>query len=506
MTTRVLGLDIQEEQLCAVVVEQRAAEVFVLSCASVEVKGIHEVPLVLPDLLQQLESYTGPCVLGLPLSVISLRNLILPFTDRKKINQVLPLELEEQLLEPMDQQIIDFKITGRKEAGSVVLVAALEKEYLHSFLPALEKNDLVVRAVIPTMNALVHEYLDGMVGNDIGLFLYADAHAMNMALVSEGKVVFLRRIAYPDHIFVHSLFDLQNEVSAPDQNEARKSVTRLCNSIKNSLYHFQHENGVPKSVQRTVLSGSIVGKNWWYEMIGQELDLKVTIRPPRQKKSGIQFSSPVREQWNPRLYDSALALALTGLKKKQMAVDLNFLQGEFAPPKLYLSKRALVAAAGSFFIICLAVIGFLLINYRSLDSRSANLQEEMVKVFKSTFPEAVMVKGIDPLAQMKSKLREVKTSEVSIPLFSGEKRVLELLADISDRIPKEISLHVSRMVIDQESVQVKGTTDAYNNVDVIKNKLAASPRYGEVKIVSATADKNKNSIRFEIHLQLAESS
>lgn len=84
--------------------------------------------------------------------------------------------------------------------------------------------------------------------------------------------------------------------------------------------------------------------------------------------------------------------------------------------------------------------------------------------------------------------------------------MLEILADISGRIPKDLSLHVSRLVIDQESVQIKGTTDAYNNVDVIKNKLAASTRYVEVKIVSATADKKKGSIRFEIRLQLVEAS
>jgi general secretion pathway protein L len=107
---------------------------------------------------------------------------------------------------------------------------------------------------------------------------------------------------------------------------------------------------------------------------------------------------------------------------------------------------------------------------------------------------------------MQSKLREVQGSEVSLPLFSGEKRVLEILADISERVPKDLSLHVSRLVIDKESVQVKGTTDAFNNVDVIKNKLAASPRYTEVKIVSAAADKKKGAIRFEIRLQLGEAS
>ena len=91
-----------------------------------------------------------------------------------------------------------------------------------------------------------------------------------------------------------------------------------------------------------------------------------------------------------------------------------------------------------------------------------------------------------------------------MPLFTREKRILAILADISTLVPADVSLHVSRMLIDQDSVKIKGTTDAFNNVNTIKNLLARSPRFSEVTIVSATKAKDKNIIRFEINLQLGE--
>ncbi|MCI5165128.1 MAG: hypothetical protein D3903_03295 [Candidatus Electrothrix sp. GM3_4] len=58
-------------------------------------------------------------------------------------------------------------------------------------------------------------------------------------------------------------------------------------------------------------------------------------------------------------------------------------------------------------------------------------------------------------------------------------------------------------MIDQDSVKITGTTDAFNNVNTIKNLLTESDRYSEVTIVSATKGNENEGIRFEIKLQLA---
>jgi general secretion pathway protein L len=126
----------------------------------------------------------------------------------------------------------------------------------------------------------------------------------------------------------------------------------------------------------------------------------------------------------------------------------------------------------------------------------------MVAIFKKTFPGVTKVQ--DPFVEMQARLKSAQGPASPGPLLYGNKRVLALLADISARIPATLSLRVSRLAIDRESVSLKGTTDTFNSVETIKSSLSASPQFKSVQIVSATADKEKKNgaIRFEVQLQL----
>ena len=82
--------------------------------------------------------------------------------------------------------------------------------------------------------------------------------------------------------------------------------------------------------------------------------------------------------------------------------------------------------------------------------------------------------------------------------------MIPLLADISRRMPASLAFKVGRLSIDRDGVAMKGTTDTYNGVEMIKAALAASPQFKSVRIVTATADKGKKdgAIRFEVQMQL----
>ena len=82
--------------------------------------------------------------------------------------------------------------------------------------------------------------------------------------------------------------------------------------------------------------------------------------------------------------------------------------------------------------------------------------------------------------------------------------VLELLKDISQRVPKSLNVHVTRMVIDPEAVRINGKTDTFNSVDNIKNELGASAYFSAVTISSANLDRAGRQVQFEIKLQRAQ--
>jgi len=221
-----------------------------------------------------------------------------------------------------------------------------------------------------------------------------------------------------------------------------------------------------------------------------------------QRQTGVLLKEVPEEGWDPGTYDHALALGLQGLRKK---VSVNFRKDEFAPPRLLLASRQQLIAASVLGAVLLAgIVTFLGIGYRDLQARYNELGGKMDTMFRETFPEATRV--VDPLVQMKTQLRNVEAPATATPIFSGDKRTLNILADISERIPESVEIHVSRLVIDEESVSIKGTTDTFNNVNLIQGVLRKSPEYEDVAIVSAAVEKDSGLIRFELRLRAAGAS
>ena len=144
-------------------------------------------------------------------------------------------------------------------------------------------------------------------------------------------------------------------------------------------------------------------------------------------------------------------------------------------------------------------LGYMGFDYLSLKKRYDETGNMMLTLFKETFPERTKVS--DPLLEMKANLKNIQAPAIATPVFSGEKRSLNILADISGRVPNSVKIEVSRIVIDQNSVHMKGVTDTFNNVNIIQGSLRKSPLYDDVDRGSAAADKDSSMIRFELRMQ-----
>jgi tRNA threonylcarbamoyladenosine modification (KEOPS) complex Pcc1 subunit len=59
------------------------------------------------------------------------------------------------------------------------------------------------------------------------------------------------------------------------------------------------------------------------------------------------------------------------------------------------------------------------------------------------------------------------------------------------------------MVVDPEAVKIKGETDTFNTVDIIKKALEPSEYFSSVTISSANLDRSGERVQFEIKLQRA---
>ena len=502
MAQLTLGVDISDDLLSAVVVAGRGKDRQVVACASVTLEEHDDTPEMLPVLLGQLEWQGGRCVSGLPLSYFSLRNLILPFTSEKKIRQILPFELEEHLLVPVDEQIFATTICGKNDDETRLLVAAVEKRTLGLHLDTFHSCDLDPDIVCPSSFALADRLCKaGSDGQDF-LLLYCDMGSMTMVICHQGEIVFMRRLSYPEKVFTDAVFSFDGtSVRVADRDAADAVVSGLCRIVHHSIDYYNFTSKMEVKPDYVIFAGPMQLAKGFKEKIEHELGLDRRVCD-LVASGHVGLEAGLMESWQPAVYDRPLALALYGGSKN---VPLNFRKEEFSSKRRLLdSRRQIIGLALSAGILFGVVLGYLFVDYRLLNKKNDSLAGNMEQIFKKSFPEITRI--VDPLVQMRAKLQEVQAPTVSMPLFTQEKRILAILADISARVPDSISMHVSRLVIDQDSVKIKGTTDAFNNVNVIKEFLAKSARYAEVSIVSATKAKDKGVIRFEIRLQLGENS
>ncbi|MCF8082836.1 MAG: PilN domain-containing protein, partial [Deltaproteobacteria bacterium] len=153
-----------------------------------------------------------------------------------------------------------------------------------------------------------------------------------------------------------------------------------------------------------------------------------------------------------------------------------------------------------FLVLILALLGgHLITDYYMLKREYNRLDTEMIRLFKKTLPQVTRI--VDPVQQLKVEIQQLEEESASTAMTGSDRRVLDLLADLSRRIPKTVDVHVSRMVMDPKSVRIGGETDTFNSVDSLKNALTPSAFFSEVTISSANLDRKNNRVKFEMKLK-----
>jgi hypothetical protein len=150
-------------------------------------------------------------------------------------------------------------------------------------------------------------------------------------------------------------------------------------------------------------------------------------------------------------------------------------------------------------LILLAAFSNIAIEAYSTEKKLNELNTRITDIFTSTFPDK---KVVEPLHQMRVELEEVRKNTF-VPGGSGKNiRTVDMLNEISRRIPKETDVEFSRLVVSPDNISIAGETDTYNSVDDIKNNLEKAEIFKEVVITSSKVDKGDNRVSFKLRIQL----
>ena len=130
----------------------------------------------------------------------------------------------------------------------------------------------------------------------------------------------------------------------------------------------------------------------------------------------------------------------------------------------------------------------------------ARLDHEISDIFKKTFPDVKRI--VDPLHQMRVKIEKNRKSNLFHVHPESGARIIDVLNEISKRIPQTIDVEFTRLVIGPGSLLVTGNTDTFNTVDDIKGRLGEIPIFKTVKINSANINRSDNRVRFKLKADL----
>ena len=502
MPRTIIGLDISEDTVAAVQVKSLMQGYQIIGCSAVPITEAGGISVALRAVCEEIDSKGSVCNSVVEDGHVSFRNLSMPFTDLRKIRQTLGFELETLMASPVEGQLIDFIDVERTGSQTSLIAASVNRAYIGAHLSNFDSFEAEPEVFDIRNVSLVNQMLMQQNSPANGMLLCLGSRTCAMLLFLDKKIVLIRHLPFngKDLANVASLAAKREKADLSDTSQYGVGLVALCRSINLTLRGFQVETATNLQPEKIFIAGPGTLVPATAEIIGKELKLPASNLNLREKTDNIQLSQHLIRLYNPALMDNGLALALREGKK---AKGFNFRREEFQVKTQFVKiRKELIHGAiylGIIFVLLAVNFG---VDYRDMKKRNASLDGQIKGIFSQTFPEVTRV--VDPIHQMKTEISALKNASGVAPGINMDSTSLEILNDISSRIPGDLNIQVDRMVVDQEGVQIRGTTDTFNTVDSIKKGLESSEMYHDVIIASANLDQSGKGVRFEIKMQRVE--
>ncbi|MBI5592248.1 MAG: PilN domain-containing protein [Deltaproteobacteria bacterium] len=430
------------------------------------------------------------CVVALPSDQFFYRNIASPFTDPRKIDQMLPYELEQSLPVPADDLIIDFIPVSRaipekeiiprlgklfrfafRAASARILTAAIEKTRLSAYLTCLKQFGFEPERIAPGGYALSLCLMHATDSPPNWLLVDADKAHTALFLVLSRTLTVIR--AFPSA-------------------GLSPSVDFLLPLIQQTLL----ASGEETRIDRIFLTG---GSN--ASAVVSELSEKCGLPVHLVNlvaDADIRLKSALPSGWRPETGDPALGAALARMNGFS---GLNLRKGAFSLRAFWGACRSGLLTTGIMAgLAILAAFAYVRVDTQILEKQLDVLNRRIDQVLTGTFPEITTI--VEPLHQMRT---HVQNAQNQIPGSDkkGQERLVDLLGRISSRIPEDVPVELARLVYEDGTLQLTGHTDSFNSVEEIKRRLEGpNSGFSLVTIVSANLESTGSRIQFHLNITL----
>ncbi|HVP30555.1 MAG TPA: type II secretion system protein GspL [Myxococcota bacterium] len=530
---RVLGLDLGSHTVKAVELRQtlRGIEIGQLralpregEAPGVDAPSADEAPdEALARRLRQLVALhqlpTDPVVTALASDRVTSRRLSFPFRDRRRLAQAVPFEVEAELPFALEDVLVDWEILGGDRTRADVLVLVAPRAEVSATLERLRAVGLEPRILEAEGHAL---------GNLVALFpqpgvrLFADVghRKTTLALAAEGRILAIRAVPLGG---LHLTRALAAERGIPFEQAERAKCEQGLLARRGSAGELECSSPAARGVlERLALEivRTIGASEPALAPLGTALESVVllggTARLPHldaflAERTGFpaqRFAFPpgaagsaLVAGGDPLLFAPAVALALRGSLQARTRTD--FRREEFAwrrdlsgIGREFRSTAWLAALAAGLGVILLGT------SYLSQSVRVRGLDAQLASVYSAAFP-GQPVPG-DPVAAMREAVRSAHERADALGVYRGNLSALDLLTEISARVPQDLEVVFEELAIDRQVVRIRGFTKSFEAVDRLRSELSGFEPFSEIQVSEIKDDAKRGGKSFSVTISLAK--
>jgi general secretion pathway protein L len=435
--------------------------------------------------LARLPSESIP-YLAAPGEMLAVRVIDLPFSDARKIEQVVGYELEGQIVHALQDVVFDHVVLKPSAgAGSSVLAVAGRTDELGDFLASLGIRGVEPRSLFaaPVVYQSLFSRVQPVVEPGCRLLIDLGQRRTNLCFLLRGETVFARTITRGGDALTTALATsfgvtyeeaerfkceqgvLPSAAIQPSGENAQRmapvlteAMVPLMRELRQTIASFRARDKTP--IETVLLTGGGADLAGIGEYLEEELTLPVAMYVP---ETGGQTADPIEVTVSEARYTLAAAIAWAGARGSK-EIDLRRGTLQYKPSFSVVRQRARhLAALGAALLLCATVDGTMAMA--RLNKQKDQLQVQLKTATQELFGEPRMdAKAVSTL--LKKGFRE---DMAPIPKATA----FDLLGEISRRMPgsDKIKLDITELDIRPKKTTIRGTVDSAAAVDEMVGRL-----------------------------------
>lgn len=476
--------------------------------------------------------------LSIPGDLCATREMVLPFSDPKKLEQIVPYEAEAELPFDLDEVTIDYMTLQHRPEKldmtegpqhSRLLVSAIPNEVLAAYLDSLQPIGIDPAWIGPNPIALyayAQYFLESGTGqhDDRQELLLIDIGASKTVLcdIQGGAIEWVRTIPIGGDQITACLekeLDLsweeaeaRKKVIGLNGHEANPSSPTEIAALQKGLEPLVTE--IDKSIRTRPVHPSMASSEHVHSRVfhlcgggGTLSGLQSHLSERLEMEAvsvdvgtGSKAASVIGvDTIDTNLASSVYAQAFGITFQESDGAPINFRKGPFVFGKETLEKRRHFVTIGLMLLLLLGLMGGnLYLRYAMKEDRYQALKQQLRNSFSETFPGTRNV--VNEVDQTRNAIDTLKRTGAFLGV--DELSPLAVLNAISEAIPKGVKIDVFNIVIDSGKVRIQAQTDSFESVDRIRGGLLGTTSFQKVEVSDAKVMADQSRVRFRIKMNV----